>query len=279
MENWETKWIDYYAFLGLLPTAEVEVVVAVYRRLARKYGVPGGTEPDEAKYRVLNDAKDVLADTKNEWKRRDYDQEHARRTAGTGPPREEANASQANDDLDRPESTTAGPPPGAAADRGSKSDDGTPSGNARRRFLVTVDYDKSIQNMIEECDFDNSYFEQELLHLYVQKGRGKAQLYVELFKPMYDGQNIRSIIGWLDDLEYRIIDLAELLSFTKAYPMQQYNFAILGLGIRATSNSGKELHDAVIYTSDGGGRQAHFFSRAAKQGEVSQFSRIAATKK
>jgi DnaJ-class molecular chaperone len=55
--------IDYYGVLGVLPSAEIEVIKAAYRALAKKYHPDAGNYSKmeaEAKFRKLNDAFEVL---------------------------------------------------------------------------------------------------------------------------------------------------------------------------------------------------------------------------
>lgn len=64
---------DYYAILGVLPTAEDFVIEAAYRALSKRYHPDryGGTDAHE-KMSAINEAYEVLG---NATKRREYDQE------------------------------------------------------------------------------------------------------------------------------------------------------------------------------------------------------------
>lgn len=71
--------IDYYAILGILPTAEMIVIKAAYRALAQKYHPDGHSRPDsnaDDRMRKINEAYEILS---NPAKRSAYD--HARRAA------------------------------------------------------------------------------------------------------------------------------------------------------------------------------------------------------
>ena len=64
-----TKTPDYYATLGVSRTAKPEEIKKAYRKLARKYHPDAGG--DEAKFKEINEAYEVLGDEK---KRKLYDQ-------------------------------------------------------------------------------------------------------------------------------------------------------------------------------------------------------------
>lgn len=64
-----TKTPDYYATLGVSRTAKPEEIKKAYRKLARKYHPDAGG--DEAKFKEINEAYEVLSDDK---KRKLYDQ-------------------------------------------------------------------------------------------------------------------------------------------------------------------------------------------------------------
>ena len=64
---------DYYAILGVLPSAEVETIQAVYRALSKKYHPDVSREDPasaEAKMREINEAYEILSDA---TKRKRYD--------------------------------------------------------------------------------------------------------------------------------------------------------------------------------------------------------------
>jgi len=61
-ENWEIHWKNYYKVLQIDPLAEVEVVEAAYRKLARKYHPDHNKEAIAAKRMTdLNEAYEVLS--------------------------------------------------------------------------------------------------------------------------------------------------------------------------------------------------------------------------
>lgn len=140
MENWERRWEDYYLLLGILPTADTETVTAVYRRLARKYGVPGGSEPDEAKFRLLNAARDVLTDAA---KRDSYDRSYRTRSAPGGPQKDDPphqNEPPPQSDMTPP--TPGGPQPRsgpfAEAPRGSAGSGTSRSSTSARKSVAII---------------------------------------------------------------------------------------------------------------------------------------------
>lgn len=246
MENWERSWVDYYDLLGLLPTADKEVVLAVYRRLVRKYGVPGGTEPDESVFRILNDAKWILTDAD---RRSRYDAAHEDRPGrppnpGTTPPGQEASpdpgSGQTHDngsdappsDGARDERPTAGAerapsaktpapddtrpnaqePTKADAHRGRPADQWTHLVPVAK-FSVEVDRSASIESLLEgsECQVDSGY--RRLLLRY--RGNATALTHetkaISLVGIRSPRETPNDLLADLNDLGYRPIDLVELL--------------------------------------------------------------------
>lgn len=67
---------DYYAVLGVSPDAELEVISAAYKALARKYHPD--TNPDSDRMQLINEAYDVLSTPD---KKRAYDQKIKQRSA------------------------------------------------------------------------------------------------------------------------------------------------------------------------------------------------------
>lgn len=105
--------MDYYGLFGLLPSADSETVIAVYRRLVRKYGSPGGSEPDEAIFRLLNDGLEILT---SPGKRRQYDAVHGAQ-GGAGPNEPAGRSSRSSG------SAQPGPDEAHRRDAGSKEAD------------------------------------------------------------------------------------------------------------------------------------------------------------
>jgi curved DNA-binding protein len=64
---------DYYEILGVQPNAEKKVIKQTYRQLARKYhpDVNPGNKEAEEKFKIINEANQVLSDPK---KRKKYDE-------------------------------------------------------------------------------------------------------------------------------------------------------------------------------------------------------------
>ncbi|WP_410012354.1 curved DNA-binding protein [Sodalis sp. C49] len=63
---------DYYAALGVEPTADIKTIKTAYRRLARKYHPDVSTEPNaEAKFKDIAEAYEVLKDSA---RRAEYDE-------------------------------------------------------------------------------------------------------------------------------------------------------------------------------------------------------------
>jgi hypothetical protein len=61
LEQYEIRWKDYYATLGVSSTAEPEVIKAAYNALARKYHPDAGGNSERMK--DINEAYEVLSDT------------------------------------------------------------------------------------------------------------------------------------------------------------------------------------------------------------------------
>lgn len=76
--------MTYYEMLGVLPTADVDVIHAAYRTLAKKYHPDTGG--NAAKFNALSEAHAVLTDS---YKRRKYDA-----TLAPKKPRKKAQAPQ-----------------------------------------------------------------------------------------------------------------------------------------------------------------------------------------
>ncbi|EOF8228639.1 DnaJ domain-containing protein, partial [Yersinia enterocolitica] len=63
---------DYYAVMGVEPTASLKEIKTAYRRLARKYHPDVSSEADaESKFKEVAEAYEVLKDTE---RRAEYDQ-------------------------------------------------------------------------------------------------------------------------------------------------------------------------------------------------------------
>ncbi len=58
----EDRFIDYYEFMQISPSAEHETVLRVYRMLAARYHPDNPQTGDVEKFVLLNEARDVLAD-------------------------------------------------------------------------------------------------------------------------------------------------------------------------------------------------------------------------
>jgi DnaJ domain len=59
---WEHEWQDYYETLQVSPRAETDVIVAAYRRLAKKYHPDLVSSGDLERMKRINVANDVLCD-------------------------------------------------------------------------------------------------------------------------------------------------------------------------------------------------------------------------
>jgi curved DNA-binding protein CbpA len=273
LENWEREWIDYYRLLGVYPDADVETVTAVYRRLARKYGVPGGSEPDEAKFRLLNEAKDILTEPA---KREPYDVEYLRR--------ERVDAEAKRNDGGRYEETPRSDDPSPDEGRGSSAPDSeTGEGNsrhgqpatdfqttggssakaksdipedarahARRQFQIAVDYDRPLRQVIKLGDFDSPFLEDDsqALASYRARRSGRTTLTVELYAA---SGNYASVLGEIDDQGYRSLDALELLWFAAAFPAEQFKANIRAYDLPLTSQN-YGLSATEIGTYQGSGR-------------------------
>lgn len=76
---------DYYAILGVLPTAEAEEIASAFRALARTYHPDVRPEDETAAshFKRINEAYEILSDPA---KRRHYDRQEARRQAHQAEP-------------------------------------------------------------------------------------------------------------------------------------------------------------------------------------------------
>ncbi len=62
-EQYEIRWVDYYALLQVQPDAEMEVIQAAYKSLMLKYHPDRNRDNDAAeKVKQLNEAREVLSD-------------------------------------------------------------------------------------------------------------------------------------------------------------------------------------------------------------------------
>ena len=78
---------DYYATLGVAPTATAEVIKRAYRKLARKYHPDVSKEPDaEARFKEVAEAHEALSDTERRAAYDDIAQRHARGQPFEPPP-------------------------------------------------------------------------------------------------------------------------------------------------------------------------------------------------
>ena len=77
-EQYEVRWKDYYEVLQVHPRAELEVILAAYRKLAQMYHPDSPGAPSNAHSRMveINEAKEVLSDPA---RRATYDQEYRAR--------------------------------------------------------------------------------------------------------------------------------------------------------------------------------------------------------
>jgi curved DNA-binding protein CbpA len=76
---------DYYATLGISPTATASEIKRAYRRLARQYhpDAPDAPKSTSLLFRLVQEAYDVLGDPKQ---RARYDQERRRHLAAASSP-------------------------------------------------------------------------------------------------------------------------------------------------------------------------------------------------
>lgn len=228
MENWEREWRDYYRVLGVYPDSDYETVSAVYRRLARKFGVPGGSEPDEAKFRLINEAKEVLTDLA---KRAAYDREYRRRNPSdqsSPPPGADHEGSKRPDgeSASTADGSNAGDPEDAnlhETSRRSAADetggDGAP-GPVRRKFTVAVDYDRPVSDVALLAEFDTPWIlHNDCLASFRPARSGTRTIQVELLRT---GVDYEKTLGRIDDEGYRSLDALELLWFAIAFPAEQF---------------------------------------------------------
>jgi curved DNA-binding protein CbpA len=74
--------VNYYDLLQINPRAEIETIERVYRMMAARYHPDNQQTGDPERFRVLNDAYQMLRDP---VKRREYDKQFETRTAGPLP--------------------------------------------------------------------------------------------------------------------------------------------------------------------------------------------------
>lgn len=79
-EQYEIKWKDYYAILGVSLMAEPEVIKAVYTTLARKYHPDAGG--NGARMKDINEAYEVLSDR---TRKAQYDRLYLQKQGSSGP--------------------------------------------------------------------------------------------------------------------------------------------------------------------------------------------------
>lgn len=229
MENWEREWVDYYRLLGVYPDSDSETVSAVYRRLARKYGVPGGSEPDEVRFRLINEANEILTDRD---KRKRYDAEHAKRVdrdaAG-----DRTKGSRAGTEGSRQDDGARGeaepPPPRPESSDSSRSErpkprqrsDETTVPPQRRQFQVPVDYGKPLREVVAAARFDHAWLieDERAVGSYRPTETGRAVLTVELFAGRGE---YPKVLGEIDDAGLRSLDTLELAWFAVAFPAEQF---------------------------------------------------------
>lgn len=93
MEQWEIKFEDYYAELRCSPDDPPEIVMAIYKALAKRYHPDGGLNPDASTMSRMNVAKDVLT---NPNMREAYDRAYRAHRAARGHTSGPANDSHGN---------------------------------------------------------------------------------------------------------------------------------------------------------------------------------------
>ena len=115
--------------------------------------------------------------------------------------------------------------------RGALTPDGRPAGNT---YLVTVNYDLSVEDMVElgKYDWTNPSITSE--HFPVTR-RGKSEVRVELLSSKELVGEVRSmssdeISASLDNLGYLPVKLHELLAFGENHPEVQCEFPVVALG-------------------------------------------------
>ena len=77
-EQWEIKWHPYYYILGLRTDAQSEAIEGAAKKLLEKYHPDKGDTGDAEKFKVINEAREVLKDPS---RRQRYDAEYKKRQA------------------------------------------------------------------------------------------------------------------------------------------------------------------------------------------------------
>ena len=77
-EQWEIKWHPYYYILGLRTDAQSEAIEGAAKKLLEKYHPDKGDTGDAEKFKVINEACEVLKDPS---RRQRYDAEYKKRQA------------------------------------------------------------------------------------------------------------------------------------------------------------------------------------------------------
>ena len=99
---WELHWRDYYRLLGLRSDAEPEAVEGAAKLLLAKYHPDrSGTGDTEERFKLINEAREVLTDS---VKRRRYDAEYKRRLK-----RKQPHRSSTSSEVNKPDNKSNAP--------------------------------------------------------------------------------------------------------------------------------------------------------------------------
>jgi hypothetical protein len=101
--------------------------------------------------------------------------------------------------------------------------------DARPRFKITVDYNQTLEQMIESCNFEGGVNSDISSKNFPVLGSGKRDLEIELFRFMGFVSGDKSLQE-IKKAGYRPATLPEILALAKDHPELQTKFSVVALG-------------------------------------------------
>ena len=264
MEQWENNWADYYAELRCSPADPIEVILALYRALAKVYHPDGGSRPDAEMMKRVNAARDVLSDPDA---RARYDEAHRKRAedadAERRSPPDGAKGENPrtppgpeNDEPAREPTDLAAAQPRSTAPSGGRTDDTRSSGPkqepraANQRsgpepaapwhpsrpaatFTVSTDRTVPIDRLLNSSGFQVGESYRALLARYEPPTNrpSRETLDIGLIQVGLSDMSGNEFLAEIHELGYRPIDLIELLSLAAQHAPNLRRYPkILALG-------------------------------------------------